>query len=696
MGWLQAQEREEPTKKYIVQVDSHFVKATPYEIIYEENREFHQTEDVEWYNNMTIYEYKPLDIDESGKAAQMQSLKATIILLSGGSFVSHSNQPNLNPNNTSIAQQLRLTWKLANEGFNVFWINYELEQNYASKINNLIFNSGGGCDFTENTESKARLEHASLKSFRDFRVKINQIVSDPDNNVDMDNIFIAGESAGAVLAIYAVFLDPEEIPTSIDYTDCANPSQNPPINIVTIDPTHDLRTTGYPIPAIRGIIPMAGGSLYNGIFNNNLSYTNNVAVNLMHGTCDELISQNFERVSYKFITIFPWPWTAVYNTQPIQRYPLLHGSKILYNSLIQNHNKIGFGQVINGGHAPFNTQANENLYRNGGWDVYIPTNLNAAISLRDPIFSNILTFVKRVKGEIGFPTWNNHAYSVFPDRPTSNALCKEDDLSLLNPPIDATNVTCGSGTGTATVLPYLPYNGTGVSVVWSVSSNLQIVGSNTNFSVTYLSSSTTSSTGTLTAAITYNQRTVTVSKQISIVIPSFPDPVPTPVGYDTVCFFDKFLTLTNLPPSASVTWASTGNIAIYGPTNQSTVSYGRINNQVSAGILTATIATPCSTRVFNYTIYTFTGTCRGGFFLLVNPNPAAGMIELSLWEDETISKVEGKWELQLVDITGTPVIKTYFEGSRQQINISHLSPGQYKAILKFDDEVLFANFNISR
>lgn len=397
---------------------------------------------------------------------------------------------------------LKLAYKLANEGYNVFWINCQLETNlgYKLQMGSLFLNDTNNCSFTAGTQAKARMEHASLKSFKDFRVKLKNIINDSTKNVDPNNVFVSGISAGAILSVYSVFLDSIEIPKSISYVNCGG---DPPVNINT----SSLATGGYPMPAIKGIIPMAGGSFYNNIFNNT-THSNNTAVNFMHGTCDEIINQNQNRVSYKFYNS-----GFIYNSYDANRYPTVYGSKYMYNQLVLNHSKIGFGQVINGGHSIFQTKITSDLGF-GGWDVYdlpplypiVQPNLNSPINQRDIVFDNISSFMKRVMGETG-PAWTNHAYSVFPDIPTE--FCLTDDQTLLSPPIITVDTVCG------TVVAAVSNPPAWATITWSVSNKLQIVGSNTGTAIAY--KGLRAGSGTLTASVDYgNGVVIPVSKNVVI------------------------------------------------------------------------------------------------------------------------------------------------------------------------------------
>lgn len=53
--------------RYKIEVDSQVIKATPYEITFENGKEIHHDENVEWYTDMTVYKFISKDLDENGK-----------------------------------------------------------------------------------------------------------------------------------------------------------------------------------------------------------------------------------------------------------------------------------------------------------------------------------------------------------------------------------------------------------------------------------------------------------------------------------------------------------------------------------------------------------------------------------------------------------------------------------------------------
>ncbi|HUH74311.1 MAG TPA: hypothetical protein VLZ75_07870 [Chitinophagales bacterium] len=515
-------ERIQNKPRYIVEVDSQFIKATPYELVVENGMEVRRYAGgkAEWYTDMTIRSFLPRKADDRGIAMKSvdETLKPTIFLLSGGGFTKLDNQAELDPDNMNLAAHpnLKLATKLANEGYNVFWIDYQIDGANKNLINRLLLvKPADSCTSLNGTEAKARMEHASLKSFRDFRVKFRDIITDPDNYVDTNNVFISGISAGAVLTIYSVFLDVHEIPSSISFIKCSGGS---PTTIKTIGPSDPLRTEGYPILKPKGIIPMAGASFYSNIFTDNTANTNQVAVNFMHGTCDELIHQDTGRVSYKYFVV---QWIlpdilyvnvldTVYNNLESFRYPRGYGSKYLYNLLKITHGKIGFGQVIRGGHSPLNPLVNVA----GGWDVYQKGTLSSKYNTRDIVFDNISYFMKRAMSKPGYPAWTNHAYSVFPDMPTD--FCLTDDQTLIESPIITVDSVCGTVAAAVSNPP------SWATITWTVSPNLQIVGATTGPAISYKSLSTGS--GWVKASVDYGGGVVIpVTKKVLV-----PAVCPTP------------------------------------------------------------------------------------------------------------------------------------------------------------------------
>ena len=123
---------------------------------------------VQWYNNVTVYNYKPV--------GDQLSRRATFFLLPGGAFIKLMETANLDPGN-AMPEAHSLAKKLVKAGYNVILVKYEvvpsgkksdLINSLFSKINttNILL---GLYNPEQYGECKARLEEASLKSFHDFR-----------------------------------------------------------------------------------------------------------------------------------------------------------------------------------------------------------------------------------------------------------------------------------------------------------------------------------------------------------------------------------------------------------------------------------------------------------------------------------------------------------------------------------------------
>ncbi|MCO5229724.1 MAG: hypothetical protein M9958_01075 [Chitinophagales bacterium] len=252
---------------------------------------FNQTTNIQWASNLKVTSFLPSNMSSDLNRSALLALRPTIFLLSGGAFKNLDNETELNPDNHTIADSLKLANKLASLGFNVFWIEYETApQDTASMIDKLFDVKSENCFYTNGSESKALFEYSSLVAFRDVRVKIKDIINNPENQIDTNNVFISGISAGAFLSIYYLFLDQEEIPQKISYKKCNSETE------YSIQVPDKVRSDGFPLPEIKGIFALAGGSLYENIFLNNTAKTSKVAIGFMHGTCDEVINQREGRL----------------------------------------------------------------------------------------------------------------------------------------------------------------------------------------------------------------------------------------------------------------------------------------------------------------------------------------------------------------------------------------------------------------
>ncbi|MCO5232974.1 MAG: T9SS type A sorting domain-containing protein [Chitinophagales bacterium] len=455
------------------------------------HHDFNQNTEINWKSKIEVTSYLPIDDKNSHNKSTTVDLRPTIFLLSGGAFKNLDNEIELNPENNVIDDSLKLSNKLAKLGFNVFWIKYETaSQENASKIDKLFDPKSENCFYTSGSESKALFEYSSLVAFRDIRLKIKEILNNSEYQIDTNNVFISGISAGAFLSLYYLFLDKEEIPNNISYYKCNDTTE------LLIEVPNEVRSEGFPLPKVKGIFAIAGGSLYENIFLNKTVETSKVALGFMHGTCDEVISQNEGRLPYKYFSAIPL--SIEYNQSDIERFPYAYGSKYIFDKIKKTHHQVSFGQVINGGHeviAPTPTAVD----LVGGWDQYTTNNSTSILNQRDIVFDELSYFIKSTIGTFDIETRLLNNYSVFPDNTTS--LCLDDDLQLNQSPIMVADTICPNSIESATLNIKFPKFTK--SIEWSVSSNLKIIGSN-NDSILLFETFNKISIDTLFVTIVFN------------------------------------------------------------------------------------------------------------------------------------------------------------------------------------------------
>ncbi|MCZ2392950.1 MAG: T9SS type A sorting domain-containing protein [Chitinophagales bacterium] len=402
-----------------IRIDTTYYKATPYKKYMIENVEYDEDIPIEYYNDITTYR-----VYKEEREGRTSSGKKTIFLLPGGGFVKLDNIINLDTN-ASLASNLSLAKKLVAEDFNVILVQYKTATgDDSSQINLLFANPTPLIELLMNYEqAKARMEEHSLKSFHDWRKIIrNKYDSASYYDIDTQQVFVCGISAGAFLTIYGLYLDSMEIPKQIAYKDIFNINRT-----INIDTT--VRRSYYPFPKIAGIIPMSGGTFYKDIFANNASILgeNGTPVYFMHGTCDEIVNQDSGRISYKHIA----SGNFTYNANSINKYPYSYGSTTIFNILKNTGTKIGYGQVCNGGHGIFiNQSVNESLsYYPGGWDYYNTTNPSDPLNSTDPVFDNIMYFTNSVLG-IGDP-WETHVKIITPEKYTKGCISDPQNVGAI-------------------------------------------------------------------------------------------------------------------------------------------------------------------------------------------------------------------------------------------------------------------------
>lgn len=332
----------------------------------------------------------------------------------------------------ALAANLSLAKKLAAEGFKVIVVKYDIATgSIANMIKNLAVDAFWlDCNSLNNQEAKARMEEYSLKAFHDWRkILKNRIDSADYYQIDTGKVFVSGISAGAVLTLYGVYLDSEEILDTISYYDCSNT-----LHHIYIDST--VRQTAYPVHKVAGIISMAGGSFYKDIFTNNSAVIgeNGIPVYLMHGTCDELINQDSGRVSYKHLRItFIPPLTFIYNQATASRYPHVYGSSTIFDILKTTGTQIGYGQVCAGGYSIFiNDSINQSTnHYPGGWDFYHTTDTSHFLNPTDPVFDNIMLFTNSVLQLYSTPEWTTSVRQIIPERFTKGCIDDPQEITSI-------------------------------------------------------------------------------------------------------------------------------------------------------------------------------------------------------------------------------------------------------------------------
>lgn len=402
-----------------IRIDTTHYKATSYKKYVIDNVEYDEDIPIEYYNDITTYRvYKE---DRGGRSS---GGKKTIFLLPGGGFINLDNILNLDTN-ASLASNLSLAKKLAAEDFNVILVEYKRATGDDANQIGLLFVDYSPLVglFMNNEQARARMEEHSLKSFHDWRKIIrNKYDSAAYYNIDTQQVFISGISAGAFLTIYGLYLDSTEIPKQIIYKDISNTNRT-----INIDST--VRRSYYPFPKIAGIIPIAGGTFYKDIFTNNASILgeNGTPAYFMHGTCDELINQDSGRIIFKHIR----GATAIYNENDSNKYPKAYGSTTIFNILKNTGTNIGYGQVCEGGHGIFVDESliDTTSYYPGGWDFYNTSNPSEPLNSTDPVFENIMYFTNSVLG-IGDP-WETHVKTITPEKYTKNCLSDPQDVGAI-------------------------------------------------------------------------------------------------------------------------------------------------------------------------------------------------------------------------------------------------------------------------
>lgn len=254
---------------------------------------------------------------------------------------------------------MALAVSLAKKGYTVIVPKYSIASKQDSvELRNMLF----GC--LSSNVAKAKLQYYHLTAFHDFRRTLRLYLNSADSTakykIDNNNVVLAGFSAGGILALNSLFVEANEMPTSIP---------NLPLNLA-LSYTAATRTQHYPIPPLKGVIALTAGTFFPNCMNNN--YSKNIPLYLIHGTCDNLISQDVGRAPYKCVNVINN--TLFLNNKSTAQYHTLYGSSWLFKKLLANNYPVRFDQVCFGGHStvPSINQFNYDPVRDNTWDEYVP------------------------------------------------------------------------------------------------------------------------------------------------------------------------------------------------------------------------------------------------------------------------------------------------------------------------------------
>lgn len=610
---------------------------------------------------------------------------------------------------------LSLGSKLANNlNANVYVIKYLTNNN--TFISNMVFPPHPllfNCQTSVGNEAgKALALEASYKAFHDLRkiLKERYLDSASIKNIDPNNFFMIGSSAGAVLALNTLFLQKNEIPSSISYkTNCSNNDTN----TIVIDTTI-IKNQYWPMPVMKGIVSMAGAWIYDNTTHltaNTPTSSLNTPLLLMHGMCDELISRKEGRIGFKV------PFNSfAQNGYLANLFISGKGSEYIFNVFKETHRKMIYGQVKNGSHGVFSNNATI-----PAWDLI----LNSA-NILDPVTTEIQPFIQNlINGTSNILTYTKTP-TIVPEK-ASNA-CKTFDSQndticfyyIPTPTIDYNNNICHSTTYTASInnLPPAPY-----TISWTATGNIKTIGTTTGISVQYSSVNTGYASGVLKATITRGCSSKVFEYTIDVNKVKFPY-----INMASYCYSGHMGTVERELPAGSqlaifnnqYTNAQAEGITGYEwelfcgtsvITNYITNNF--FTGYMISSLLFGPVPANCTQVRFRYyntcgqLTQWFSGYLKGcpewvPDYLIVYPNPTNSDFKIAIVqnkllelddeakelirdniafnEQKILEPAEGI-EVLVVDITGNIVHKTTIKSTDEQINISHLKPDLYKIVV---------------
>jgi hypothetical protein len=349
---VQAQEREVEEKDDIfsmVRIDTIHIKATPYERVLENGMWKDEEKQIDYYNDITIYEISKKELGQA--SAMMTGPKPAIFMLPGGGFFGYSRADTVGMSADRSANITLGSKLVANDTLNakVYMVYYHVNPSpFIERV--VIPQNSSDCSNKQNETGRALLEEASYKAYFDLRkILRNHYDSASIKGLDTNNFFLIGSSAGSVLIHNTLFLTKDEIPPTITYkSDCFD---NMITSTILID-TNTVKNMYWPIPTLKGVIPMAGAWIYDSIklVQNNNPKLLSTNIFIMHGTCDELISR------YTSIIGFKNPDNLLLGINPglQSRFIRGFGSSSIFNLFKNTHSKLGYAMVKSGGHSIFN------------------------------------------------------------------------------------------------------------------------------------------------------------------------------------------------------------------------------------------------------------------------------------------------------------------------------------------------------
>jgi predicted esterase len=566
---------------------------------------------------IVIYEFNSSE-EETVSGLKQSNLKPTVFLLPGGGFLELSPSDTLQMSlGTNYATGFSMAKRLAAPPFNykVVYVRYRVVPRAVTHPHTRTVFPGqrssnppnAQCNYTSNETGKARTLEASYISFQSFRGILQSYkLAAPGNEVDTNNIFLVGVSAGAVLSLNTLFLQQNEIPDTIKYiSNCAGAIGRIPI-------VDSLRNKYWNLPPLKGIVTMNGAWIYDTLsyLTTNPSKVNNTSIYMIHGTCDEIINRKTGRIGFKFFsdTVYN-PLLNPYNFQnndTTSRYLSGRGSETIFNTFKASHPKITYGQVYRGGHGVFLQQGSAPATGVGAWDWKLSSD-----SINTPVFNEVAGFISRLVADSS--DWETRAFVLdtlkIPELPTQKCLNADSTAynslicfaTIKQPIVTQPPVICTAAERNINVQNVQQ----GVSYQWSVSAtaNLSLEAGMNTPTLTFKRKNNVNKTDTLTLTLTRPCATSVVKQYIIQTQTGTLNPQIGPTGWDVICSGNKTATLTGVT-GFTPTWLVTPNLDFVSSSGSS-VTYKRKNNILSTGTISAIFTTSCGVDTFSYTVYTY-------------------------------------------------------------------------------------------